>query len=424
MKYQLLLMLPFILLSLGTVAQDSPNYDEDAIAPYVLPALLKQNNGAQVETIEQWEEKRRPEIIKLFEKQVYGEIPDIDLSPSAIEVVEESEIALDNTAIRKQIGISYNRNGRQLKINVLLYIPKEVEEAPLFVGYNFYGNHTTISDPAVVLTDAWVRNNEEFGIIDNKANDASRGKRSYRWPIQKIINEGFGVALIYYGDVDPDRDDFSDGVHALMYKNGQDRPKDDEWGAISAWSWGLSQVLDVLEKDELTKTSPYIAFGHSRLGKTSLWAGAMDERFELVISNDSGCGGAALFRRKYGETAAVINKRFPHWFNTNFKKYSGSEETLPIDQHMLIALMAPRPVYIASAQEDRWADPKGEYLSGYHASPIYQLYGFEGLESDTPPSIHEPIHNNIGYHIRSGKHDVTNYDWEQYIKFARKHILE
>ena len=370
------LSLFFLLILMATTisAQRNVNYDEEKIPSYQLPDLLKLSNGDRVEDVDDWEQKRRPEILQLFKDEVYGSKPNIDLAPTSIEVLENNS-ALDGTAIRKQVAINYERNGKQIRINVLLFLPNDVASPPMFVGYNFYGNQTTMDDHEVILTDAWVRNNEDMGITDNSASEVSRGRRSHRWAIPKIISEGMGIALIYYGDVDPDRDDFSDGVHSLLYEEGRVRPKEGEWGAISAWAWGMSEVLNMLKKDDALEDSKFISFGHSRLGKTSLWAGALDERFDIVISNDSGCGGAALFRRKYGETAAVINKSFPHWFNTNFKKYSGNEDALPIDQHMLIALMAPRPVYIASAEDDRWADPKGEYLSGHHASLVYKLFG-------------------------------------------------
>lgn len=412
----------FILSSLYSIAQPKVNYDENLVPTYQLPKLLTSLSGQQVASANDWEKSRRDEILDIFKEEVYGGIPLTNIQPSSVEFAEESTSALNGSASRTQVVIHYEQNRKSLKINVLLYLPKEVESPPVFVGYNFYGNHTTIDDPYITLTDSWIRNNQNFEITNNRATEASRGKRKNRWPIQKIINAGLGIALVYYGDVDPDQNDLTDGVHSLLYETGQIKPKANEWGSISAWSWGFSEVLTVLKKLDYLNDSKFIAFGHSRLGKTSLWAGALDQRFDMVISNDSGCGGAALFNRKYGETAAVINNSFPHWFNTNFKKYSGTEERLPIDQHMLIALMAPRPVYIASAEDDRWADPKGEYLAGVHATPVYNLYDLDGLEGEELPNIHAPIHNSIGYHIRAGKHDVTDYDWEQYFRFAKQHF--
>ena len=184
----------------------------------------------------------------------------------------------------------------------------------------------------------------------------------------------------------------------------------------------MSRVLDYLETDELIDSKKVVLFGHSRLGKTSLWAGALDQRFCIVISNNSGCGGAALSRRRFGEKVSDITTNWSHWFAKNFKKYSEKESLLPIDQHMLIALMAPRPVYVASASKDSWADPKGEFLSAKEASTVYQLYGLQGLEDEEYPEVNTPIHKKIGYHLRDGKHDVTEYDWRQYIKFANKHL--
>ncbi|UBM57345.1 acetylxylan esterase [Marinilongibacter aquaticus] len=423
MKSISLLIATCLLLAKTASSQPKANYDEEAILPYTLPPLLVNNSGRKVENIADWEHTRRKEIFALFEQEMFGKVPKTDALQRSVSILEESDSALHGKAIRKQFALTFAHGEKNIRIQVLLYLPKNVPSPPVFVSYNFYGNHTTVDDPAVMLTPSWIPNNKGFGITEHKATEASRGVRTSRWPMEKIVENGFGIATVYYGDVDPDRDDFTDGVHPLFYAANQTKPKPDEWGAIAAWAWGASRVLDYLKEAPYTNASKFIMFGHSRLGKASLWAGASDQRFDAVISNDSGCGGAALSRRKIGETVAIINSAFPHWFADNFNEYNGKEENLPYDQHMLIALMAPRPVYIASAAEDLWADPKGEFLSGHFASPAYALYKKTGLPSEQQPAISEPIHHSgIGYHIRPGKHDVKDYDWEQYMAFCRKNL--
>ena len=393
--------------------------EESKVPSYELPDLLTTQNGERITTADQWMDKRRPHLIDLFAKEVYGEIPGT-IEISSAEIVEQDPNALNNSAHRQQIRLTFAKDSQQLEAHVLMYLPAGVSNPPLFLGYNFYGNHSVTDDPEVLITSSWMRNNESLGITKNRADEASRGGRAHRWAIQQILDAGFALVTVYYGDIDPDRNDFQDGIHPFLYKPQQQHPQDYEWGAIAAWAWGLSRVKDYLEQHPLTADSKVVVMGHSRLGKTALWAGALDTRFDAVISNNSGCGGAALSRRRFGETVKAINTNFPHWFCDNFKKYNENEPQLPIDQHMLVALMAPRPVYIASAQEDLWADPHGEFLSGVHASKVYHLFGKAGLLNATWPAANEPIHNTVGYHIRKGVHDVTDYDWQQFIAWAKK----
>ncbi|MCK5443432.1 MAG: acetylxylan esterase, partial [Maribacter sp.] len=379
-------------------------------------------SGEKINNAQDWAKERRPELLQFFEKKVYGKVPG-KLDGFSVKVLEHSDQAINGKAKRKQVELTFERNSKKLSFTILIYTPKKVAKAPIFLGHNFYGNHTIGTDENVIISKAWARNNEAFGIEENKLSEKSRGVRSSRWAIEKIIDGGFGLATIYYGEVDPDKNDFSDGVHRLLYDKQQQEPNTGEWGSIAGWAWGLSRAMDYFSQDSEIDESQVIVFGHSRLGKASLWAGATDTRFAAVISNDSGCGGAALSKRRYGETIHVINKAFPHWFCRNFRSYNENEEALPVDQHQLLALIAPRPLYVASAQEDRWADPHGEFLSAHYATPVYTLFGKEGILSNKMPETNKPIQNTVSYHVRTGKHDVTDYDWEQYISWAKKFVI-
>ena len=399
------------------------NYDESMVSEYVLPELLVSEDGTAVKTSSDWEKIRRPEVLDLFEQYVYGKVPEGDyIQPN--EVLVHQQDALDGAADRYEIKISIEKNDRKISFNLLVYLPAGTKgPVPLFMGYNFDGNHTIHPDTGILLTNSWVENQLYPLVKNNQASEHARGMKTSRWPVEMILERGYGLATIYIGDIDPDyHDSFQNGVHPLFYGLGQNIPEKDEWGSIAAWAWGLSRAMDYLATWEAVDPARVAVIGHSRLGKTALWAGASDERFSMVISNNSGCGGAALSRREFGETVERINTTFPHWFCKNFHDYNTRVSELPVDQHMLIALIAPRPVYIASAEEDEWADPRGEYLSGYHAAGVYNLYHPTVLDINSPERNTPLLNSRIGYHIRSGRHGITKYDWQQYLDFADKNL--
>jgi len=422
--YKIVLSYIICLFCFTAYPQEEANYDESKVPEFSLPDLLISESGRRISTAKEWNNIRRPETLELFESQVYGRVPKrkIEIEHEVLAVNDQS---INGLATQKQVRISFHSGGKQHSMMLLIYTPNGADKpAPAFLGLNFKGNHTIIDDKEILISDAWIENDREIGIINNKASEAPRGVRSGRWPLDVILSKGYAVATIYFGDIDPDFDDgFSNGIHALFKDNEDDIPGPGEWGSIAAWAWGLSRALDYLGDEPGIDENKVAVIGHSRLGKTALWAGASDTRFAMVVSNNSGCGGAALSRREYGERVKRINTVFPHWFCDNYVQWNNRINESPVDQHQLIALIAPRPVYVASAEDDQWADPKGEFLSCLHAEVVYRMFGVDGLTVPDMPEINHPVNSGtIGYHIRSGEHGLTVYDWEQYLDFADRHL--
>ncbi|NEE02437.1 GntR family transcriptional regulator [Phytoactinopolyspora halotolerans] len=386
--------------------------------PGGLPDPLVAADGTPVTSADDWT-RRRAELIDLFERHVYGRTPSKRVTMDS-EVIASNPGAVEGRATRTEIQLRFAGGPTA---NLLLYVPNAVtERCPAFLGLNFWGNHELESDPEIVLSQQWMRGHG-VGVVGNRATEASRGCEADRWPLAQILDRGYALATMYCGDLDPDYDDgFANGIHPLFYGPGQTRPARDEWGTLGAWAWGLSRALDYLETDSRIDAGQVIAFGHSRLGKAALWAAAQDTRFAMAASNNSGCGGAALSRRRVGETVEAITRRFPHWFCTAFNDYVDREDALPVDQHELIALIAPRPVCIGSAVGDEWADPAGEFLSARYADPVYRLLGVEGFSGTDMPDPGEAVTSRIAYHLRPGGHGITVHDWTRYLDSADRQL--
>ena len=393
-------------------------FDQLSVQP-TLPDPLVLASGEAVTDVETWKNRRVDEIQALFSHYMYGYLPQKEVIQAKIDQVDPNY--MEGEATKKQVTITYGPEGTP-PLYLLLVIPNDQPgPAPVFLGPNFYGNHSVLADSSIPLSPYWMPE-RGAGVEFNRATDASRGTSIERWNIEEVVSNGYGVATFYHGDTDPDKDDFTDGIHASIPVHESTVRSDTSWGALSAWAYGIHRVVDYLIEDPDIDPERIAVMGHSRNGKAALWAGATDPRIGLVISNQSGCGGAALSRRKMGETVEAINTRFPHWFSRSFWAFNNNEDRLPLDQHMLIALMAPRPVLVASAEEDEWADPEGEFLALKAAEPVYKLFGYSGLNNEPMPGVHQLVGAELGYHIRPGGHGVGPQDWDVFIQFANTHF--
>ncbi len=352
-------------------------YDEQQVPAFTLPDPLVCQDGGTVETTEDWELKRRPELLEMLTTYMYGRVPEAARQPFRFQVTEINKKALGGKAIRKLVNVNLTADNTGPSLGLQIYLPHKVKgKVPLILGLSFK-RHEQIAE-------------------------------AEEWQLEKLLSNGIGLATFFYQEVTPDKPNttqaYEQGIIPYYYRKGQRSPDPDQWGSVAAWAWAAGKAMDYLQKDEQVDHERIIVMGHSRLGKAALWAGATDSRFVAVVAVQSGCCGAALSRRRIGETVESINTILPYWFCGNYKQFSGREEWMPFDQHEVIAMIAPRPVYISSAKDDRWSDPRGEYLGAKYAEPVYHLYGKE----------------NIGYHSRDGGHAVLPYDWDQYIGFLKK----
>lgn len=399
------------------------SYSQDTIGAHqIMTSIsnpLMMDNGKPVETPEQWEKERRPELLEFFTTEIYGQSPGV-ASEMAFEIFDEDSLALGGLASRKQVKILLEGSESGKTLDLLIYLPRDAtSQVPVFLGLNFHGNQTINKDTTIAITSSWVKE-QAYGVVNNNATVLSRGSAAKQWPLEKILKAGYGVATIHAGDIAPDFKGGSKmGVQSL-YPELQDR--NDNFSTMAAWAWGLGRAMDYLEKDKDVNADKVIVFGTSRLGKAALWAGAIDERFAMVISNESGAGGAKLYHHLYQEDIAQICRVFPYWFSNNFQKYAGRDENLPFDQHLMMSLIAPRPLLIASAKEAYVCDPYGEFLGAKAVSPVYEFLGEEPLPVDWLPEENKLYFGQVGYYMRSGKHDILPYDWEQFIAFANKHL--
>jgi hypothetical protein len=379
------------------------NYDEAKVAPYTLPDPLVLSNGKPVRDARTWTTQRRAEIIRLYETEIYGRVP-AGTPRVTWQVAETDPKARDGAAMRKRIVGTVGEAPDGPEINVTLHTPASAKRrVPVILLVNFGGG-----TPPPGAT-------------------AGRGRGGFPSDppaAADILARGWGYAIVGYGDIQPDRANaWKQGVIGATLKSGQEQPPADEWGTISAWSWGVSRIIDYLETDRSVDAKQVALFGHSRLGKTALWASAKDERIAAVFSSCSGEMGAALARRDWGETVDDMAQNFPWQFGGNFQKWVGRWNDMPVDSHMLIALSAPRPVFVTGGTTDQWADPVGMFKAQVAAGPVYRLLGKTDLGATEVPPLDAPLTSgDLGFHYHTGGHSATPADWQAFIAFLGKYF--
>ncbi|MBC6366898.1 acetylxylan esterase [Algoriphagus sp. AK58] len=390
----LAVLLASILIPQITMSQTQPNYDESKVPALHLPDPFVSEKGKLISSVEDWEKLRRPEIFSLFESEVYGQLP-TDFNAISFEVVKENPNPFPELADLEEVTITVSRNEKNHTMRINFFLPKS-QKGPF---------------PVILLINYLPK------YPDGKLVDESF------WPVRELIQRGFATASFHVETVAPDdAKTYQNGIISTLYP--EQIGKADGLKAFGAWGWAAMRAMDYFEQHPRIDSKKSILVGHSRTGKTALWTSANDPRWAITYANESGCGGAALSKRKFGETVEAINNRFPHWFADNFRKYNGKEESLSLDQHLLPGLIAPRAVYYSSAKEDQWADPKGEYLGIQLGSRVAsEIYGKKAVFEKEFEELDGPVHlESVGYHIREGAHDLTWEDWRIFLEFVEKNL--
>ena len=410
MKRRLLALLVACSALFAVTADEPKNHDLDVITdeskvpPYELPPILVSSEGRPITTPDEWFQVRRPQVMSLFANLIYGVVPAPD-SPLRVTrtVLKTDPDFMGGKAVRKVVRIQFENARGSADLQILVFTPKGAAgPSPVFLQTSFSNTRD----------DGHDANPDRPGFLRNGM------------PLGEFLQRGFGLVVVPQGDLTRHNEvEFQKGIHPLFYHAGQSFPKANEWGVIAATSWAASRALDYLETDRDVDAKRVGITGHSKMGKAALWAAAQDQRFAFVVSAQSGCAGAALWKRNYGENMEKMVTRFPYWLCRNAWKFVRNEDDLPVDQHMLLACIAPRPLLVHSGEEDRWADPRGEYLSAYHAGEVYRLLGKTALASEASPAVGKALlDGTVGYYNRAGGHSVELEDWRHFLEFAERHL--
>ena len=409
-------LLVLVLTGLGVSAQTyegkylEANYDESRVPEYSLPGVLTSFSGERISTARQWEKIRRPEIVDFFARNIYGEVP----TPSSpiqktFQFISEDTSILEGLCTRRDVLITFENELGKVSMPLALFVP----------------SHAKGRVPVILLANG--------GDIKQKGlrvdNPQAYGKTRNGIPLHQLMTRGIGIATVDYlaFAIDPRHPEgkVSGGIAELFFMEGQEFTKENQWGMISIWAYALRAGMDYLETDKDVDPEQVATLGCSIGGKVALWAAVSDPRFGMTLLATAGHGGDAIWRREYGETLQNMCDYLPTWICRNACKFAGNVHEMPVDQHSLLATMAPRPFYVSSAQHDLWADPAGQWMGTSMAAPSYELYGLDvGFTPAGPPPVNQPvIKSSIGYHLRSGVHGLELFDWEQYMKFIEFHFM-